>query len=1032
MVKFLIHRPIAVIMTFIAILLLGGVAAGLLPVSLMPDIDIPEITVQVNYSGKSVQEIESGVVRKLRQGLMQVPHLDDLSSESYEGKGTIKLRFNYGADINYAFIDVNEQVDAAMRSLPKDLDRPAIIKASATDLPVFYINAWLKDSIAGVSQFMDLCDLCKNVVVKRIEQLPQVALVDVTGQLEPELYILPKEEKVKPLGITQGLISKALEQNNISLGSLQVIDGQYKYNIRFTNSLRSVEDVKNIYLKANHRILQLKDIAEIGIRPKEREGAFVSDKQLALSLAVIKQSDARMEELRAEVKRLLWIFKRDYNNVAFEVVRDQTELLQYTITNLRQSLIIGALLAFVIMFFFLKDARSPWLVGLSIPVSVVISILFFQVIGLSINIISLSGLILGVGMMIDNSIVVIDNISQHLERGERLANACIKGTTEVIRPLISSVLTTCAVFLPLIFISGIAGALFYDQALAVAIGLVVSLLVSTTLLPTLFRLFWLNRENKAHVKGGRFSAWLHALNLFKVEDLYERGFRFVFKKRGFIFSGFILLILISIYLGNILPKERFPQFRQAELLLKVDWNDKISVDENLKRSNKIIDVCDSLTLLSNAFVGSQQYILHKDMDLSSSETIIYLSLKKQDHGKQIEHLVGQYLMQHYPGAVYNFSAPETIFEKLFAEKSSPLEIRVSANNKKGIPAIEETNQVISKINELYAWANVKPVPIESFIEIRVRPELLALYDVDQNKLYSRLKSAINSFQIGVLRTGSQYIPIVVSDKKSMLEDILKELKIRNSKGLYISVASLVKLVTVNDYKLLYGGKQGAFVPLKFETLNESPDSIIPQIMELMKQYGTVNLSFVGSWFSTRELIKQLFIVLMISLALLYFILAAQFESFSQPLIVLIEVPIDIAGAFAMLWFFGSSINLMAMIGIVVMSGIIINDSILKIDTINRLRKDGLDLMQAIETAGYRRIKSIIMTSLTTILALVPFLWGDDTGSELQKPLALTVIGSMALGTLVSLYFVPLCYYYLHKGSKLQSNTRNLIKTTQKR
>jgi len=190
--------------------------------------------------------------------------------------------------------------------------------------------------------------------------------------------------------------------------------------------------------------------------------------------------------------------------------------------------------------------------------------------------------------------------------------------------------------------------------------------------------------------------------------------------------------------------------------------------------------------------------------------------------------------------------------------------------------------------------------------------------------------------------------------------------------------------------------------------------LMPQIMDQLKKIAKVNLSFAGSWFSTQKLIKELLIVLLISLALLYFILAAQFESFTQPLIVLLEVPIDIAGALGLLWLFGGTINLMAMIGIVVMSGIIINDSILKIDTINRMRKDGLPLMQAIEQAGHRRIKPIIMTSLTTILALVPFLWGTDLGSELQRPLALTVIGGMILGTLVSLYFVPLCYYYLYR------------------
>ncbi len=1014
MVKFLIHRPIAVVMTFIAILLLGAVASGLLPVSLMPDISIPEISVQVNYPGKSVREIENGVVRKLRQNLMQVPHLDDINSESREGKGIIKLRFDYGADINYAFIDVNEQVDAAMRSLPKELERPAIIKASATDLPVFYINCWLNDSTADISRFMEMCDLSKNVVIKRIEQLPEVALVDLSGQLEPELYILPKEEKVTPLGISQSMISKALEQNNISLGSLQVIDGQYRYNIRFTNAVRTVEDVKNIYLKVNGRILQLKDIAEIGIRPQEREGAFLSDGKQALTLAVIKQSDARMEDLKAGVEKLLKVFRRDYKNISFELVRDQTNLLKYAITNLKQSLIVGAFLAFIIMFFFLKDARSPWLIGLSIPVSLVICILFFHLVGLSINIISLSGLILGVGMMIDNSIIVIDNISQYLRKGESLSIACIRGTTEVIRPLISSVLTTCAVFMPLVFLSGISGALFYDQAVAVTVGLSVSLLVSITLLPTLYRLFWLKRESETGVREGKISSWLSKLNLFRIEEIYEAGFQWAFNNRRWVFSGFLLLLFISVGLGLSLKKERFPQFKQNELMVEIDWNDKINVHENLKRSDLLIDLVKDQIELSNAFVGKQQYVMHKDMDLSLSEVLIYLAVKKDEDIKKLGQQIGSWLHDNYPEATYKFAAPQNIFEKLFADREAPFVVKLGANNKKGVPELHQTEQIVTELNETYPQSNVKPVASESFLEIRVKPELLALYDVDQKQLYSRLKAAINAFQIGVLRTGSQYVPIVLSDKKSKLETLLKELKIKNKIDNEISVNQLVNIVPALDYKILFGGKEGAYVPLAFEKLIDSPEKLMPLIRTQLQQLAKLNVSFMGSWFSTQVLIKELTLVLLISLALLYFILAAQFESFSQPIIVLLEVPIDIAGALGLLWLMGGTINLMAMIGIVVMSGIIINDSILKIDTINRMRRNGLPLQEAIEKAGHRRIKPIIMTSLTTILALVPFLWGADMGSELQRPLALTVIGGMSLGTLVSLYFVPLCYYYLYR------------------
>lgn len=1015
MVRFLIHRPIAVIMTFIAILLLGGVATGLLPVSLMPDVDIPEITVQVDQKGVSVRELENTVVRPLRQSLMQVAHMDDITSETREGYSLIRLRFKYGTDINYAFIDVNEKVDGVMRYMPRDVDRPAIIKASATDLPVFYINVQSAQETHETARFMELCEFTDAVIRKRLEQLPQVAMVDVTGQLWPELYILPNTERMKSLGIPSSQIQSVLKENNITLGSLKVIDGHYQYNIRFTNSLRGVEDVKDLYIKANGRILQLKDIAQVGLRPRPREGLFMQGNSEALSLAIIKQSDARMEDLKIEVDKLLGIFNRDFPQVKLTMTRDQTGILQYAIDNLKQSLILGGLLAFFIMFFFLKDTRSPWLIGVSIPVSLVISLLFFHLMNISLNIISLSGLILGVGMMIDNSIIVIDNITQRMDRGEPLSQSCIEGTNEVIRPLISSVLTTCAVFLPLIFISGISGALFYDQAVAVAIGLFVSLLVSVTLLPTLYRLFWLRAERKGNLEGHRVAPWIQRLQLFKVEDVYEKAWHWVFAHRRWMLPLFLMLIIASVYMGWHMKKERFPAFKQQELVVQIDWNQKIYLDENSKRVDLLLKGVEENTELASAFVGTQQYVLHREMDLSATEAIIYLNIKQGVTPSLVEGQLRQLMHRQFPDAKVTYRFPETIFERLFADREAPFVAKVSSQKVRGVPPVQEMDDVVHTMQEKYPLRGVESFSREQYLQVRANSEKLVLYEVDQNTLFAKLKAALNEFQIGVLRSRNLYVPIVLRDKERSINTIMNELKVINRRGREIPVNQLVTLSREDNYKILHGGKDGEYVMVPFyKVAGMTPAPLAQSIKKLLQDRFDLNVSFSGKLFSSRQLLKELSSVMMIALALLYFILAAQFESLTQPLIVLLEVPMDIAGALGLLWLFGGTINLMSMIGIIVMSGIIINDSILKIDTINQLRRQGMGLLPAIETSGRRRFKPILMTSLTTILALVPFLFAHDMGSELQKPLALTVIGGMILGTLVSLYIIPLLYYYLYR------------------
>lgn len=1013
MVHFLIHRPIAVIMTFIAVLTLGLVALGVLPISLMPDIDIPEITLQVNRPGESPRQIEEGVVAPLRYQLMQVPQLEGMQTESRDGRALIRLRFNYGADINYAFIDVNERTDEALRHLPADMERPAIVKATASDLPVFYINVWMEE--ADPQKFMELSDLARSVLVKRLEQLQEVALVDVTGQMEPELFIEPNEALLQSLGLTHQVLTRALEQNNLSVGSIEVADGQYRFNIRFSNRLRTVEDVRDVRLLVGDRMMRLDDLAEVGLRPRKPKGGYFRNQTPALSLAVIKQSDARMDVLKEHTEGLLSQLRRSYPGVHFEVVRDQTSILDYAISNLQSNLLVGGILAFFILFFFLKDARSPWLIGISVPVSLVMSLLFFHLTGLSLNIISLSGLILGIGMIIDNSIIVIDNITHYREEGESLSRACVLGTNEVIRPLISSVLTTCAVFVPLVFISGVSGALFYDQAMAVGIGLLASLLVSVTLIPVLYHLFNRRATRLSGVSVGRLSSWLQTVNLFKTEHLYERGFNRVFKHRRVFMLLFLSLLVPGFFLAFYMQKERFPVFSHDDVFVDLDWNEGIHLDENKQRVQDLLASLEQYYVFSNSYVGGQNYVLHRDVDLSVNQARVYFKCASVTGVGRVREKLADYVAKAWPGTVFSFSAPETVFEKLFQQETAPLVLQLTDRSASGLPDLEKAGFIAEWLNHNVQGEEVEVPAHESYLELHTRHEMMALYEVDYQVLFNRLQSALNAWQIGVLHTGSHYVPMVIGNAPSPIHQLLNELKVVNKEGSEIPVNTLVKMVEKEDYKVLYGDAQGIFLPLAFQEVPAGrPSEWMKELGSGLKQRFDADVHYTGSWFQSREMLAELAWVLVVALVLLYFILAAQFESLSQPLILLIEVPLDVAGALFVLWLFGGSLNLMAMIGLVVMSGIVVNDSILKVDTINRLYRSGMPLVEAIREGGRRRLKPIIMTSITTILALVPVLWGSGMGSELQRPLALTVIGGMVLGTVVSLYFIPLCYYYLNR------------------
>ena len=478
MIKFLLQRPIAVLMVFLACVIIGIITYATLPVSLLPDIAIPEVTVQITGDNMSARELENTVVKPIRRQLMQTGKLRDIRSETRDGSAIVRLKFDFGTNTDLAFIEVNEKIDAAMNSLPRDFCRPRVIKASATDIPVFYLNLTLKDdrpyTITDEQKFLDLSDFADNVVKRRIEQLPQVAMADLTGLMYRHVQIVPDLHMLESASITLNDIEHTLSANNIEPGSMIVRDGYYEYNIKFSSLLRTPDDVRNIYLKKEGRIFQLKDLAKIDVVRQPETGMSLINGKRAVTIGVIKQADETMKSLKKSLKTTLNDLERSYPEVDFTINRNQTELLDYTISNLKQNLSLGFLLVFIVALLFLGDAKSPVVIGISMVTALITSFIFFYLFGQSLNIISLSGLILALGMMIDSAIIVTDIITQYRMQGYSLEESCIKGTNEVITPILSSTFTTIAVFVPLVFMSGIAGAIFFAQAFAVSVGLLVS------------------------------------------------------------------------------------------------------------------------------------------------------------------------------------------------------------------------------------------------------------------------------------------------------------------------------------------------------------------------------------------------------------------------------------------------------------------------------------------------------------------------------------------------------------------------------
>jgi multidrug efflux pump subunit AcrB len=1029
MVKFLISRPIAVIMVFIAILMLGIVSYKMLPVSLMPAIDIPEITVQVSYPNSSARELDNAVIKGLRSQLMQVANLDDIKSETRDGQSTIRLMFDYGTKIDYAFIEVNEKIDEAMNYLPRDMDRPRVIKASASDLPEFYINVSLKsdslhNSVPGSDKFTELSEFCENVISRRIEQLPQVAMVDLSGTIKPEVFIKPDKVKMESLGLTYDHIKNAINESNITPGNLLVREGYYIYHIRFASYLKSPDDIGNIYIHTGSKVLQLKDIAEITIRPREQRGLFVTGKRQAVTMAIIQQSDAKVSELKTEIHNMVQRFREEYPQMEFEISRDQTSLLDFSISNLRQDLIMGCLMAFLLLFLFLSDFRAPVLIGVTIPVSLVISLLFFNVIGISINIISIAGLGLGLGMIIDCSIIVIENITYYRDKGLSLSEACIRGTNVVIRPMLSSTLTTSSVFIPLIFMSGLAGALFYDEAMSVSIGNAASFIVAITILPVLFALFYKKRTPSDTAYHGRkrqilrkLKEKLSGLMRWKkpvhIEKHYEKGIEWVFGHKKAVLVMFTVLLVSGVLWFALVRKEKFPDFRQDEIIVNIDWNENIHIDENRQRIEGLVQSVSGMISQSNCLIGEQQFVLKQEKDLDYFEAEIYLKMNNADSVSIAKDSILRTVQRQYPQAQVTFRPPSTVFERMFSNNDPPLMAMVSIT--------ETANTNADSILYFAALADSRvqtripnKLPVKMHIAISIDQEKLLLYNVGYNTVLQTINTAFNENKITTLRSYQQFLPVVLGDDAQSVNKALAERKVTNNKGEEFPLMTFIDIRREFDLKYITAGQQGWYIPLQYQIKTGEMENYQEKIKELARTNQYKDVTFSGSILKNRKMFAELAIILIISVLLLYFILAAQFESLLLPFIVLLEIPADISGAIFLLWIFGYSLNIMSGIGIIIMCGVIINDSILKVDTINQLRRQGMDLIPAIKQGGIMRLGSIVMTALITIFAVLPFFFGNDMGSELQKPLSLALIGGMVFGTLVSLYFIPVAYWAIYR------------------
>ena len=978
--------------------MLGVVATTQLPIGLLPEVGIPRLSVQVSYPNAAARTIENTVVAPLRNTLLQVNRLEDIRSRARDESAVLYLDFPFGTDPDLAFIEVNEKIDLAMNQLPRDVERPRVLATDVGDIPIVQLSVTLIDSAAAdATRMLELSELGRNVIRRRLEQLPEIAFADLSGQYEPRLSVRPDRPGLRALGVTEADLTVLLREANVELGNLLLRDGAYEYGVRFTGELRTAADLEALYLNVGGRTIRLGDLATVTYEAEPPRGFFYHDGLPGLSFTLRKRADARLFSLQDNLNELLADLREQYPGLRFTLANDQTAVLRASIDNLSGGLLYGAGAAVLILLLFFRGWRRPLLIALAVPVALLLALLGFYFTGLTINVVSLAGLILGVGLMIDNSIIVLDNIDQ---RGADAGAGEVAGATnEVIRPLIASALTTVAVFLPLVLLSGVAGALFRDQAVAVTLALTASLIVAYFLLPELTWLLARRREppdNESALPPGKSKFWRR----------FDRSVTGFVRRPGWSLLVVLLWLAAGYFFLRATPTAGFPDLSRPDYRLSVDWNEPLPLSVHRTRVLALMDDWQAdFGGGAAAYIGEQRFLLAEENQATNAvELQLYLP-EAPDSDRFADDFLRE-LRAAYPLAAVAFRPLPNLFDRIFLNTDAYLELRLRGNDGSGeTPDWASVSPVIDRLDRA-GYAPQEPGRSEA-AALRLNYPQMQANRVAPERLRQRLLTLFSENEVTRLRANDRTLPVLLATDSELTTERLLSATVTNRGGNEIPIRHLVRLDRKPAYRVLTADRAGEYLQLALPERNYAIDALTATAAT-----PGLTVQLAGRYFTDQDRVGELGGVLLVSLLLLYLILAAQFEGLLLPLVVLLVVPVSLVGGLIALYLAGESLNLLSLIGMVVTGGIVVNDAIIKVDMIERAREAGMALLPAIHEAGRRRLRAIVMTSLTTMLALAPVLFAGGLGAELQRPLAIVVLGGLTVGTVSSLYVVPLFYKLL--------------------
>ncbi|MDX1515436.1 MAG: efflux RND transporter permease subunit [Woeseiaceae bacterium] len=1062
------RRRVTIMMFTVAVGLFGVVSLSRLNLNLLPDISYPTLTVRTELTGAAPLEVENLLTKPIEEAVGVIRNVRLVRSVSRSGQSDVTLEFVWGTDMDVAAVEVREKLDILL--LPLEAKRPILLRFDPSSEPIMRLALRSESATVSEAELKSLRRLAEDRIKNTLEAVQGTAAVKVSGGLEDEIQIRVDQQRLSQLGISIEEIAARIRAENVNLSGGRLEDGDQRFLVRTLNEFQTVAEFRDAIVgHVASRPVYLRDVATVERGYKEREAITRVDGIESVELGIYKEGDANTVQVAKRMQQRLDALRGELpDDIVLTTIYDQSRFISSAVANVRSAAVLGGVIAIVVLFGFLRDARATTIVGIAIPVSVIGTFLLMYLNGVSLNIMSLGGIALAVGMLVDNSIVVLENIVRKKEQGQDLGEAATNGTAEVASAVFAATLTTIAVFFPMVFISGIAGQLFRDQALTVTFALVFSLIVALTLIPMLSALApggryaeeppretgagWSPRSRFGQAVRRMFLAVGRFVNAASV--LIVRGFRFLFRITGralrflltpttWLFQvvndsaartypgvlrwsldhrAAVVLAAAAIFVATmaLIPRlgtELIPQLSQGEFNVDLRLPPGTPLEETdraIQAAQRATDGIEAITL-DYSVAGTGNRLDANPVDAGDNTGTLSVALVpgsgRADEQAVMNAMRGE--LARLPGVQFEFSRPALM------SFASPLSIEVSGYDLDALA-------VVARSIERALEASERFTDIRTTVE-RGIPEIQIVFDQERA---AQLGLAVRDIADRIVANVRGELATRYTWRDRKIDVLVRSVDTRESsiaevRSLIVNPESdrPVTLDAVADVVIAEG-------PAEIRRIAQQRVAII----EASVAYGDLGAATLeaenlvaripmpsgitavvsGQSEEMSESFRSMQFALALAVFLVYLVMASQFESLIHPFVILFTIPLALVGAVLALFVTGTTINIVALIGVIMLAGIVVNNAIVLVDLINQLRAQGMERADAIMEAGAARLRPILMTSLTTALGLLPMALGFGEGAEVRTPMAITVIGGLLVSTLLTLVVIPVVYSLLDR------------------